>query len=159
MNASLAHQLNMLVTETGMSFNVRQTGYLQVADLDLVTEPSKPILEKPLKLKEKKRWIQIDRQRLTYYNTRSTKKIKGSFVLDSRTTRMSIAPPLPTETHGLIEYTKDYTIKIENDDQKLILYLRCSDAITFREWHQAIATRLMPSSLRKQISNYSPKRR
>jgi hypothetical protein len=167
-NSSIAHKLNMLVTETGMTLNVRKEGYLLVTYFDLVDESeSKPIPEKPLKFKkEKKRFVVVDRQRLTWYKSRSIKNIKNSINLDSQLTRMTISPPLPKDvlngtnaTSGLINYTKPFTIKIENDEKKLIIYLRCNDEITFRDWFQSVSTRLLPNHLKSKISNYDPYKR
>ena len=151
-NSSIARQLNIVVAESGMSVNVQKTGYLHVTIFDLVAEnDNKPIPEKPLKLKERRRWVVLDRQRLTYFNTRSTKKIKGVITLNSEETRMSIAPPLPVDTRGMVVYTKPLTIKIENDAQQVVLYLRATDDISFREWCQALQTRLMPDSLKQKM--------
>jgi hypothetical protein len=79
---------------------------------------------------------------------------------------MTISPPLPKDvlngtnaTSGLINYTKPFTIKIENDEKKLIIYLRCNDEITFRDWFQSVSTRLLPNHLKSKISNYDPYKR
>jgi hypothetical protein len=173
---AITHQLNIIVTETGMSSHVRKTGYLSVTCLDFKsqkrnsfnysqkrshsTSKKKSHPDKPLKLKSKKRWIELDRQRLTYFKTRSTKKMKGTFLLDASTTRMSIAPPLPEMDGGgssrVVEYTKPWTMKIENDAQKIILYLKCDNEVSFREWYQSISIRLMSNELKQKISTYSP---
>ena len=149
---SITRELNILIVESGMSVNVQKMGHLYVADIPLVVEnDSKPIPEKVLKLSEKKRYIVLDRQRLTYYNTRSTKKVKGVIKLDYNTTRMSIAPPLPIDTQGMVVYTKPFTIKIENDEQKIVLYLRATDEKSFVAWYQALQIRLMPDTLRTKM--------
>lgn len=88
---------------------------------------------------------------MTYYNTRSTKKVKGVIKLDYNTTRMSIAPPLPIDTQGMVVYTKPFTIKIENDEQKIVLYLRATDEKSFVAWYQALQIRLMPDTLRTKM--------
>ena len=159
-NLSIARQLNILVAETGMSINVQKVGYLHVAHMELVHDTSSlKEQDRPLKLKEQKRWIVLDRQRLTYYKARSTKRVKNTMNLNPLTTRISVSPPLPDDSSGLVVFTKPFTMKIESDESKEVLYLRSLDEITFREWHNAIQTRLMPAYMRSKMRNYSPSRR
>jgi hypothetical protein len=162
-NLSIARQLNILVAETGMSINVQKVGYLVVTHMELVddtsTQTGKTSVDRPLKLKEQKRWIVLDRQRLTYYRARSTRRVKNTINLNPSTTRMSVSPPLPDDCSGLVVFTKPFTLKIESEESKEILYLRADDEISFREWHNAIQTRLMPADLRSKMRSYAPSRR
>ena len=75
---------------------------MAIEDMPDKTPSSPDILEKPIKLKERKRWVMLERQRLTYYETStlrgpSKKKIKGAITLDPSTTRVCVAPPMPNE--------------------------------------------------------------
>jgi hypothetical protein len=205
---SVRRSLNVVIAETGMIANIPKKEMLQVAIEDLA-EPSTPssydVPDKAPKLKERKRWVELERQRLAYYQAStirgaSKKKIKGTITLDPSTTRLSVAPPIPAgaalagvgaddlgspsagstsssrrtsslpssrssgaprkdsngdETVGpldsLVEYVKPYTIKIENDSAKVILYFRCPDETTFKSWYRAITARLMPADMRGRV--------
>ena len=51
----------------------------------------------------------------------------------------------------MVVYTKPFTIKIENDEQKIVLYLRATDEKSFVAWYQALQIRLMPDTLRTKM--------
>jgi hypothetical protein len=103
--ASVRRSLNVVIAETGMVANIPKKEMLHVV-IENLPEPSSSSSydtpDKVPKLRERKRWVELEKQRLTYYQAStirgaSKKKIKGTIILDPSTTRLCVSPPIPVE--------------------------------------------------------------
>ena len=99
----LRRSLNVIVAETGVVMDIpkKETLYVAVQDMSPPVSPKQlEDLERVPKLKERRRWVTLERNRLTYYQAStilgiSKTKIKGAIELKPSETRICLSPPVP----------------------------------------------------------------